>query len=802
MPIKVLFLIDKLVAAGTQTNLLEIVKHLDCSRFEPHVIALVEGDEFIQEFEAIGVEPIVLHMKKVFGPSGLKALSFLIRYLSQEKIDIVQTYFLQADILGSLAGKFARVQRIITTRRDEGFWRTKRQLMLSRYFSQFADRVLVNSQAVKQAVRASEEISSRKIHMIYNGVDLKKYFPLQELREQARRELGIGENEFVVGMVANMRHEVKGHRFLLKAVSLLKKEERKVRVMLVGDGPLEAKLENYAAHRNILDQVLFLGSRRDVPALVNAMDIVCAPSLSEGFSNTILEAMAIGKPVIATNVGGNSEAVVHEETGFLVRPRDGVAIAEKLAFFFENKGACSEMGVASLRRIQSQFTIEKMIGEYEEFYEKLMKPAKDRRRENRKELEMASKATTSKAIVRSEKQRLRRPAVSDLEDNSKVSSVRPALSAPPRQSRRIRVMYLIWSLDLGGAEQVVVDLARRLSKKSFKPMVCCLNDKGRLSPLVEREGIRVFALHKKPKFDPWILPKLIGIIRDEKIDLIHTHLFTANLWGRIAAKLTGIPVISSEHGMDRWRTKFHLALDRFLASTSKRIIFVSKAVQQFYMKKNPSLNGKSKVIYNGIDVTNFQKSFEKKTVREGLGLSEKEKVVGIVGRLVPEKAHGDFIAAIQLLAKEEKNVLGLIIGEGELLEPLRKQVEEKGLQKHILFSGFRDDVPVLYKAMDVLVLSSTSEGFPLTVLEAMAAGVPVVATEVGGVKELIKNDEDGLLVPPNDPGALAGAISRILNDSALSERIVSAAEEKVKNCFSVEKMTKDHELLYTEVLTE
>jgi len=798
MAVKILFLIDKLMPAGTQTNLLEIVKRLDRSRFDPRVIALVEGDEFVEEFDAIGVEPIILNMKKIFGFSGLKTLSFLVRYLSEEKIDIVQTYFLQADILGSLAGKFARVKRIVTTRRDEGFWRTRRQLALNRYFNRFADRVLVNSQAVGQAAHTKEEISSRKIHMIYNGVDLNKYYPSQELREQARLEFGIAGDEFVVGMVANMRHEVKGHRFLLKAISLLKKEEKKVKVLLVGDGPLETRFENYAVHRGVFDQTLFLGSRRDVSALMNAMDVVCAPSLSEGFSNTILEAMAIGKPVIATNVGGNSEAVVYGETGFLVRPRDGAAIAEKILFFLENKETCSEWGLAGLKRVQSQFTIEKMIEEYQQFYEKLLERKKvEVRRRKVEEKEERLKKDSGQEFFPSSAA----PSTSSQEALKPVElKTRPA-PAPYHRSRRIRVLYLIWSLDLGGAEQVVVDLARRLSKQNFKPMICCLNDKGRLSPLVEKEGIKVFALHKKPKFDPFLISKLIDLIKREKVDLIHTHLFTANLWGRIAGKLCEVPVVSSEHGMDHWRRGFHWALDRMLTSVSKGMVFVSESAKRFYSEKNPSVNGKSRVIHNGIEIANFQNPYPKEEIRKSLGIAIGEQVIGIVGRLVPEKAHEDFIEAIQLLAQEKKNILGLIIGEGELSESLKKLVQQIGLEQHILFAGYRSDLVQLYHSMDVLVLSSLREGLPLTLLEGMAAGVPVVATDVGGIKEVIKDGEDGVLVPPNDPAALANAISRILDDSILRERVVSAAKEKVKNYFSVEKMVNDHELLYAEVLT-
>src|SRR3989338_7725608 len=133
--IKILYLIDKLVPAGTQTNLFELVKRLDRNKFEPHVIALLGGGGLEGEFEAAGGEPIILKVRKVYGPSGWKALSYLTKYIKEEKINIVQTFFLHADILGSLAAKFARVPRVVMSRRDEGFWRSRRQLIMNRVFN-------------------------------------------------------------------------------------------------------------------------------------------------------------------------------------------------------------------------------------------------------------------------------------------------------------------------------------------------------------------------------------------------------------------------------------------------------------------------------------------------------------------------------------------------------------------------------------------------------------------------------------------------------------------------------------------
>ena len=368
-----------------------------------------------------------------------------------------------------------------------------------------------------------------------------------------------------------------------------------------------------------------------------------------------------------------------------------------------------------------------------------------------------------------------------------------------QHGRRARILYLIWSLDLGGAEQVVIDLARHIDRAQFEPVVCCLYDKGRSAPSVEKEGIPVIALGSKS--DALLVPALFRLIRSWKIDLVHTHLFHANLWGRISAECAGVPVICSEHGMDTWRGPFHLTMDRCLARVSKRIIFVSKAVKQFYTERNPCLKGRGCVLYNGVEIEKFQAKGLGEEVRQSLGLRESHRVLGIVGRLVPEKSHVDFIEVIQSLSRELEDIVGLIVGEGELLSQLEQLVKRRGIEDRIMFLGYRSDMPRIYQAMDVFVTTSLREGFPLSVLEAMAAGIPIVATDVGGIPECIKDGEEGLLVPASDPMAAAQAVLKVLTDSALRDTLVANARRRVRASFSVQAMVKNHESLYREILT-
>ena len=761
-PARILFLLDKLTAAGTQTNLLEVVKGLDRTRFTPYVVALLGGGELSQSFREAGVELHELGVKKAYDLSGFKALLFLIRFMKEKNINVVQTHFLHADLLGTLAAKIAGVKTMITARRDEGFWRSPRQVLVNRTLNQFANLVLVNSEAVKRSVMAREKVSEERIQTIHNGVDTGKFYPSETMRRAARKQLGIQEDELAVGVVANMRHFVKGHRDFVEAISLILREKPQTKFLLVGEGRLRGELENLSEKLGVRSQVLFLGARQDTAALINAFDIACLPSHSEGFSNSLLEYMACAKPVVATRVGGNPEAVEDNVTGYLVPPRNPDVLAEKVIFLLRSESLRLEMGSAGRKRVLREFGVEGMVEKYEQLYGH---GDRETRRHGDKNL---------------------------------TASPRPRVPASPPTPRRI--MFVIWSLDLGGAEQVVIDLATKLDRQFFEPFVCCLNGKGRFAPQVEGLGIKVVALHKRPKFDPWVIFKLVRVMKKEKVDLVHTHLFTANLWGRIAAKLAGVPVVSSEHGMDIWRKRLHLTLDQMLTRVNRKIVFVSEGVKNFYKSRNHSLNGKGRVIHNGINIAQFQPRIDRQAVRKSLGLGESDKVVGIVGRLVPEKAHVDFIEAIEILRQEQEEIKGLIVGEGTLLGALQKRVKVAGLEHHVLFTGFRSDLPALYQAMDIFVMTSLREGFPLTILEAMAAGVPVIATAVGGVKECIEDGEDGLLIPPGDSTALAGAISRVLKDPSFAEFMIRNAKRKVQSHFSVERMVKEHESLYTEAL--
>ncbi len=375
---------------------------------------------------------------------------------------------------------------------------------------------------------------------------------------------------------------------------------------------------------------------------------------------------------------------------------------------------------------------------------------------------------------------------------------------------KINILYIIWSLDVGGAERIVVSLAKYINKDKYNPIVCCLNYKGKLAEELEGMSIKVIALDKKPNIDLSIIPKLIRVIKEHRIHIVHTHLWTADFWGRIAAKFAGVPVIiSTAHNVDCWKPKMFLFMDRFLAKFSDKIIAVSNSVKEFYVSQVISDN-KIEVIYNGIDVKQGLSpqgtvpvlQCPSAKIREEFGIRQGETVLAIIGRLVPQKGHIYFLEMMQILRNKYPNIRGLIIGEGQLKEKLISKAKELHLEKNVIFTGLRKDIPDLLNVIDIMVSSSTYEGLPMILLEAMAAGKPIVATRVGGNPEIIDEGKTGFLVPAKDPQALADRVSSLLDDSECARRIGESAQEKVQSLYSIEKMLHDTENIYDELLIQ
>ncbi|HIE44065.1 MAG TPA: glycosyltransferase, partial [Candidatus Omnitrophica bacterium] len=345
---------------------------------------------------------------------------------------------------------------------------------------------------------------------------------------------------------------------------------------------------------------------------------------------------------------------------------------------------------------------------------------------------------------------------------------------------QINVLRVVSNLGVGGVQRRLLSLLPYLNRKKFHIYICSFKD-GPLRRVLTDRGYKVFIIPRRFKGDPLCIIRLIHLIKSLKIHIVHTHTHKPNTTGRTAACLAGLlisrgftcshpyrrgctpVIIANEHNVDEWKGPVQIFIDRFLANLTDRIIVVSRAVQRFYESLGIRRE-KFHLIYNGVEIEGFNKGEMREKKRKELGIAEETCVIGTVGRLHPQKGHMFLIKAAEKLLKENSSVLFLIIGKGYLKAELIKKVDSLKLNNYFLFLGDREDIPELFSSMDIFVLASLREGFPNTVLEAMASSLPVVATEVGGISEIVIPNETGFIVPPANPSVLSHALSILVND--------------------------------------
>jgi glycosyltransferase involved in cell wall biosynthesis len=364
------------------------------------------------------------------------------------------------------------------------------------------------------------------------------------------------------------------------------------------------------------------------------------------------------------------------------------------------------------------------------------------------------------------------------------------------------ILHITETSEAGGSEAILAYTASNLDPKQYRSVVCLLED-GWLHGELERLGVKSVIIENKRSYDPVFLANLIGLVRREKIDLIHAYEFVTTFYGAVTAKLTRIPAIGAIHGKGYFTEKTRRRIAYKIAvGLSSQIVAVSNDLKN-YLESELHLKNHDKimVIPNGIDINKHTPGKMNPELKRQLGIPDDALVCGTVGALAEVKGFPYLIEAAGKVANVFPNFRLLLVGEGRQEAVLKEKILSMGLQKIVIMTGFRSDIPDLLNLFDLYVCSSLSEGLSLSIMEALAAGKPVVATNVGGNPELIIQRENGLLVPPKDPEALADNIIALLRDKVLRDSMSRNGRKLVESKYSLEKMVESYQDLYRKFLS-
>ena len=366
----------------------------------------------------------------------------------------------------------------------------------------------------------------------------------------------------------------------------------------------------------------------------------------------------------------------------------------------------------------------------------------------------------------------------------------------------IRVVHVINSLKLGGGERFVHDLVTHLDPGTFQSHVLCLYRTGEFACGLESLGIPVQVLGVERKLRPHGLYVVWQTLRRLKPHILHTHLPEACWHGLPAALLAGVPVRIAHLQNCHWRWPLKLRLlDSGASMFATKSVACSEAVRQFYQKELSYRAADLKVVYNSVDLERFQGLPGRSKARHFLGLPQDALIVICVASFDNEqKGHRYLLEAMLNVRAALPETLLLLVGDGSLRQEREQEVERKNLAPNVRFLGQRTDIPLLLAASDLFVLPSLWEGLPLVLTEAAAAGLPAVATTVDGIPEIVKEDVTGSLVSPKNSEGLAEAMLKLLRDPSRRREMGEKARELAGQQFSVNRITRDIELLYRELL--
>jgi glycosyltransferase involved in cell wall biosynthesis len=373
-------------------------------------------------------------------------------------------------------------------------------------------------------------------------------------------------------------------------------------------------------------------------------------------------------------------------------------------------------------------------------------------------------------------------------------------AAASSSGARARVVYLSHTFAVGGAEEMVLNLVRHLPAR-FEPVVVCIHDAGLIGEEIRRTGVAFRVLGLTPGLRrPVDVLRLRDVLHDLQPHIVHTFLLTGSLYGRFAAMMAGVPiVIGTEVNIYERKQRAHRLAERWLMRGTDAVVASAESVRDFYVKQVDADPAKVRVIYNAVDWSQLETTMSRAEMRAAFTIPAAAPLAGIIARLTEQKAHRVLFDAMAQRA-DLAALHVLVIGDGDLRGELQRRVSALGLESRVHFAGARRDLGNVLAAVDLFVMPSLWEGLPLSLVLAMGAGLPAIATRVAGIPEVIEHDVTGLLVPPGDKDQLGAALARVIGDQALRVRLGEAARAFVRPRFGIDRYITSITSLYSDLL--
>ena len=614
-----------------------------------------------------------------------------------------------------------------------------------------ARRVITLSRWMQQLVVKIHQLPAASVEVISGCVDLERFHPASS-RQQVRQQLAVPADKRLLLTVRNLVPRM-NLEALIRAVKIVAQSRPDVLLAIAGDGPLKKQLQDEITAHHLTGHVRLLGAVTDeaLPRWYQGADLFVMPSKAlEGFGLATLEALACGTPAVGTPIGGTKELLSQIDDGLLSAGTDCDAIAALL--------------LGTLNRLDKPEAFQGLSRRCEAFAAHFSLPV------------MAQ----------------------HLEQSYK-------------RAQRIKVLH-VHTLPVISGSGLNTFLSMRGQKEAGYEVALACAPQGPLLALVEQNRMQVHRLRHmvwaiNPVQDLLAVLELRALIKAQGYAVVHTHNSKAGFLGRLAGRLAEAPVIvHTIHGFafhdqePAWKRFLYKTVERWAAGWCDKLIVISQPLIEWALKEHIAPAGQMVKIYSGIDLKAFRNPADTGALRASLGLTKQDLVVGEVAKLWEGKGHDVLLKAVASIAQRAPSLRVVLVGEGGLRPRLEALADSLGIRNRVVFTGFHGDVAAITQVMDIAVLPSLFEGMGRAVIEAQAAGKPVIGSRVGGIPDLIRQNVTGLLVEPGDVSGLASAIIQLCENPALRKQLGEAGSQSVDARFDARTMNQQILKVYDELL--